>query len=249
MSGELIAILDDEVMIRASLGNALEDAGFRSVSFSSAVEFETNVARLRPQLCVIDLGLPDRNGLALLSTVAHQLGIPVIIISGRASPRDKINGLELGADDYLVKPFDIDELIARIKAVLRRARQAPSAQFKSADINGWHVDFDSLTIKRGQEIRSLSLSEAEILQIFLRAPGRLLSREQIQSSLGLQDADAYDRAIDVRISRLRTKFESDRENPIVKTVYGGGYIFVAAAVAPPGDDRAGQREGAPATRA
>lgn len=226
MSGALIAILDDEVMIRAALGNALEDAGFRSVSFSSASEFETNVARLRPQLCVIDVGLPDRNGLALLSTVTQQLGIPVIIISGRASTRDKINGLELGADDYLVKPFDFDELVARINAVLRRARQTPAALFRPTEINGWHVDFDSLTIQRGGEIRSLSLSEVEILQVFLRAPGRLLSREQIQSSLGQHEGEAYDRAIDVRISRLRSKFESDRNQPIIKTVYGGGYIFV-----------------------
>jgi DNA-binding response OmpR family regulator len=242
MSGELIAILDDEVMIRAALGNALEDAGFRSVSFSSATEFETNVARLRPQLCVIDLGLPDRNGLALLSTVAHQLGIPVIIISGRASTRDKINGLELGADDYLVKPFDFDELVARIKAVLRRARQGPSAQFRSARINGWQIDFDSLTIQRDGETRSLSLSEVEILQVFLRAPGRLLSREQILSSLGQHEAEAYDRAIDVRISRLRAKFESDRARPIIKTVYGGGYIFVGQDLAEgggPGSLRAG----------
>ncbi len=226
MSGELIAILDDEVMIRASLGNALEDAGFRSVAFSSAKEFETNVARLRPQLCIIDLGLPDRNGLALLSTVAHQLAIPVIIISGRASTRDKINGLELGADDYLVKPFDIDELIARIKAVLRRTRLAPTPSHRSAFVNGWRIDFDSLTLQRGEETRTLALSEAEILQVFLQAPGRLLSREQIQTSLGQHGGDAYDRAIDVRISRLRAKLESDRSSPVIKTVYGGGYIFM-----------------------
>jgi two-component system OmpR family response regulator len=180
---KLITILDDTREIREMLAHALEDAGFETKSYDRAADFERDLRSISPDLCIIDLGLPDKDGLGIVNRISSGTDAAVVIISGRASTSDKIVGLELGADDYITKPFEIAEVVARVKALLR---------------------------------------------IFLDSPNRLITRDHILDQLSDGQSDNYDRAIDVRVSRLRSKLHDDPNNPkIIKTIYGAGYIFIA----------------------
>ena len=186
MTLPLVSILDDEPEIRAMLVKALEDAGFRTISFSRATEFEAALKTATPDVCLVDLSLPDRDGLTLVHRLALEKGAVVIIISGRAQVQDRVTGLELGADDYIIKPFDPAEVVARIRARLRQDR------------TGAHT---------GTGLYSALMSAV---------------------SLGGGASESFDRAMDVRISRLRTKLREDPKNPqLIKTIYGAGYIFLS----------------------
>ncbi|MDF2141143.1 response regulator transcription factor [Paenirhodobacter sp. CAU 1674] len=223
-----VAILDDEPEIRRMLSDALEEAGFRTTSYGRATEFEAALKRMAPDVCLVDLGLPDRDGLALVHRLALESGAAIIIISGRAQVQDRVTGLELGADDYIIKPFDPAEVVARIRARLRkhRADAGPAAQV--AHFAGWRAHFDRyiLVDAAGTET-PFSHAEGEVLRLFLDAPNRLISRAQMQESLGGAAGESFDRAMDVRISRLRTKLGEDPKNPrLIKTIYGAGYIFL-----------------------
>ncbi len=223
----LVAILDDEPQIRLMLAEALEEAGFRTAGFGRATEFEAALARLAPDVCLVDLGLPDRDGLALVHRLALESGAAVIIISGRAQVQDRVTGLELGADDYVIKPFEPVEVVARVRALLRRGQQG-AARRERARFNGWTAHFDRylLTADDGEEV-ALSHAEGEVLRLFLDNPRRLISRAQMQESLGGTAGASFDRAMDVRVSRLRTKLREDPRNPrLIKTIYGAGYIFL-----------------------
>lgn len=225
----LIAILDDEPEIRRLLSQALEQAGFRTQSFSRATEFEAALRRITPEACLIDLGLPDRDGLALVHRLATESGAAIIIISGRAQVQDRVTGLELGADDYIIKPFEPAEVVARIRARLRRPAQTQRNGATTLRFAGWTADFDrySLTAPDGTET-PLSHAEAEVLRMFTDNPRRLITRAQMLETLGGAAGDSFDRAMDVRISRLRTKLREDPKNPrLIKTIYGAGYIFLA----------------------
>ncbi len=225
----MIALLDDEPEVLSILRDALEGAGFRTRGYSTAASFEQALPRLRPALCLVDLGLPDKDGLALVYKLAHEQGAAVMIVSGRRGVQDKVAGLELGADDYIVKPFDPAEVVARIRVLLRRGeRTAAPGRRSIAGFAGWSADFDqfALTAPDGAQER-LSRAEGEILRLFLETPNRLLSRAQIQDRIGGAAGDGYDRAIDVRVSRLRTKLRDDPKKPtLIRTIYGAGYIFV-----------------------
>ena len=223
----LIAILDDEPEIRRLLAGALEEAGFRSIAFARATEFEAALRRIQPDACLIDLGLPDRDGLALVHRLARESGAAIIIISGRAQVQDRVTGLELGADDYIIKPFEPAEVVARIRARLRKPAAAPQTG-DTARFNGWTAHFDRymLTDDAGAET-PFSHAEGEVLRLFLERPKRLISRTVMQESLGGAAGESFDRAMDVRISRLRTKLREDPKNPrLIKTIYGAGYIFL-----------------------
>ncbi len=227
MTKPLITILDDEPAIRTMLSEALEDAGYATQCFGRAAEFELALRRTTPDVCLVDLGLPDRDGLTLVHRLALEQGATVIIISGRAQVQDKITGLELGADDYIIKPFDPAEVVARVRARLRtRAAAAPTGQ--TARFNGWIAHFDrySLEDETGAET-PFSHAEGEVLRLFLESPNRLITRDYMQDTLGGAAGDSFDRAMDVRISRLRTKLREDPKNPrLIKTIYGAGYIFL-----------------------
>jgi len=225
----LIAILDDEPEIRRLLSAALEQAGFRTQSFGRATEFEAALRRITPDACLIDLGLPDRDGLALVHRLATDTGAAIIIISGRAQVQDRVTGLELGADDYIIKPFEPAEVVARIRARLRRPAQGIASRAQTVRFAGWTADFDRylLTAPDGAET-PLSHAEAEVLRLFIDNPRRLITRTQMLETLGGTAGDSFDRAMDVRISRLRTKLGEDPKNPrLIKTIYGAGYIFLA----------------------
>jgi len=225
----LVFILDDEPAIRSMLADALEEAGFRSMGFGRATEFEAALKSASPEVCLVDLSLPDRDGLSLVHRLALEQGAIVIIISGRAQVQDRITGLELGADDYIIKPFDPTEVVARIRARLRRDVTAPQATGgETARFNGWTAHFDryALEDETGTEV-PFSHAEGEVLRLFLERPKRLISRQAMQEHLGGAAGESFDRAMDVRISRLRTKLREDPKNPrLIKTIYGAGYIFL-----------------------
>lgn len=227
MSG-LVTVLEDEPEIRRVLVSALESAGFRTVGFSRAAEFERALTGMKPDICIVDLGLPDRDGLVLVHRLASDSGAAVMIVSGRAQVQDRITGLELGADDYITKPFEPAEVVARVRALMRRGRGQPRPQNR-ARFAGWTADFDKhlLTDETGAQ-HPFSQAEGAILRVFLDAPNRVISRAQMLESLGGDAPESFDRAMDVRVSRLRTKLGEDPKNPrLIKTIYGAGYIFLA----------------------
>lgn len=228
MSQPLVAILDDEPQILQILAEALGDAGFRTMTFGRASEFEAALKQCVPDVCLVDLGLPDRDGLLLVHRLALDSGAAIIIISGRAQVQDRVMGLELGADDYIIKPFEPAEIVARVRARLRKGRQVAERTTQTARFEGWTALFDSYTLvsDMGEQI-SFSNAEGQVLRLFLERPRRLISRPQMQESLGGVAGESFDRAMDVRISRLRTKLGEDPKNPsLIKTIYGAGYIFL-----------------------
>lgn len=227
MNAPLVTILDDEPEIRMLLSEVLQEAGFRTSAFARAREFEAALRQITPDVCLVDLSLPDTDGLALVHRLALEQGAAVIIISGRAQVQDRVTGLELGADDYITKPFEPAEVVARIRARLRSHRVAgPGAD--TAFFNGWAAHFDRYTLESddGREL-TFSHAEGEVLRLFLERPKRLISRAQMVEALGGSAGESFDRAMDVRISRLRTKLGEDSKNPqLIKTIYGAGYIFL-----------------------
>lgn len=227
MNQPLVTILDDEPEIRHILTDALEEAGFRTQSYSRAREFEAALNQITPDVCLVDLSLPDTDGLALVHRLALEQGAAVIIVSGRAQVQDRVTGLELGADDYITKPFDPTEVVARIRARLRAPR-GQTSNTNIAEFNGWTAYFDRYLLKDKSGTETpFSHAEGEVLRLFLESPKRLISRAQMQDSLGGAAGDSFDRAMDVRISRLRTKLGEDPKNPrLIKTIYGAGYIFL-----------------------
>lgn len=227
MTQPLVTILDDDAEIRHILADALQEAGFKTASFGRATEFEASLKTSSPDVCLVDLGLPDKDGLALVHRLALESGASIIIISGRAQVQDRVTGLELGADDYIIKPFDPAEVVARVRVRLRKNKPNDKAA-NSAHFEGWTALFDRYVLvdKNGTET-PFSHAEGEVLRLFLDGPKRLISRAQMQESLGGTAGESFDRAMDVRISRLRTKLQEDPKNPrLIKTIYGAGYIFL-----------------------
>lgn len=224
-----VAILDDEGAIRRMLSDALSEAGFRTSAYARATEFEAALNKDPPDVCLVDLGLPDRDGLALVHRLALESGAAIIIISGRANLTDRVTGLELGADDYIIKPFEPAEVVARVRARLRKSRPSPGAESNAiVRFNGWTVHFDRYTLidPEGAEV-PFSHAEGEVLRLFVEAPKRIISRAQMQEMLGGGAGESFDRAMDVRISRLRAKLNEDPKNPrLIKTIYGAGYVFL-----------------------
>ncbi|MGX0975961.1 two-component system OmpR family response regulator [Roseovarius sp. MBR-51] len=227
MTAPLVTILDDEPAIRSMLAEALTEAGFRTMTFSRATEFEAALRSTTPDVCLVDLSLPDRDGLSLVHRLALEQGATVIIISGRAQVQDRVTGLELGADDYIIKPFDPAEVVARVRARLRRGTPAPQTG-EVARFNGWTAHFDRYMLEDEKGVETpFSHAEGEVLRLFLERPKRLISRQAMQEALGGAAGESFDRAMDVRISRLRTKLREDPKNPrLIKTIYGAGYIFL-----------------------
>ena len=222
----LISILDDEPDIRDLLAETLQEAGFRTQTFGRARDFEQALKTSKPDVCLVDLSLPDTDGLSVVHRVALEQGAVVIIISGRAQVQDRIAGLELGADDYITKPFEPAEVVARIRARLRSPRLEQNGE--TATFASWTAKFDAFALvdETGAET-SMSRAEADVLRLFLENPKRLVSRAQMLDTLGGTAGESFDRAMDVRISRLRTKLGEDPKNPrLIKTIYGAGYIFL-----------------------
>jgi DNA-binding response OmpR family regulator len=238
MTGKTIYVIDDQDDLRQLVARSLQDYGYRVSGFATGQQALTAIAQIPPDLCIIDLGLPDMDGMAVIRKLVGDRPFGIIILSGRGGVSDRVLGLELGADDYVVKPFEPRELVARVASVLRRTEElktlraaAPSAQLtpapRCAHFDAWTIDSGTLTLthRDGRQER-LSRAEADLLRCFLSAPKRVLSRDHLQGEA--QDADdmAFDRSIDVRISRLRKKLDDEPKSPrLIKTVYGAGYLL------------------------
>ncbi len=227
-----IVVVEDEIEVAQTVVRALEQSGFSTEHFIRGRDLRRFLDRETPALCIIDLGLPDGDGLDLVRSLQREHDMAVIILTGRGDATDRVVGLELGADDYMVKPFEPRELVARVRAVLRRfGRQidsvAPDQASPEARFHGWIFNPDShaLIDPTGQEV-PISAAEVQLLLVLLKAPNRVLSREQLLEMASGGSYSPFDRSIDVRISRLRQKIEVDSRDPkIIKTVYGAGYLF------------------------
>lgn len=230
-----IYLVEDEPEIARIVVRVLDDFGFTAEWFRTGAELLRGLRARTPELCIVDLGLPDIDGMELVREIRKQQSTQgglcgILILTGRGYTADRVMGLELGADDYIVKPFEPRELIARIRSILRRCDPQPdktkasSAVPSVAEFSGWRFDSgtNALYAPNAEEF-SLSTAEAQLLGLFLERPNRILTREQL---LGERGVSPFDRSIDVRISRLRRKLEADPQNPkIIKTVYGAGYLF------------------------
>ena len=226
----LIFVLEDETDIARLIAGTLAEYGFRSESFGTGRALLARVKRIQPELAILDLGLPDMDGLQVLRELQEQHPCAALILTGRDGLTDRVLGLELGADDYLVKPFEPRELVARVRSILRRYQKAAavdnSAAHSTVHFADWHFDIGRLNLvcDDGREV-SLSAAEAALLQTLLKRPNTILTREQL---IGERELDPFDRSIDVRISRLRRKLEDNPQDPkIIKTVYGAGYLLCA----------------------
>lgn len=225
-----ILIVDDARDIREPLGQYLRKQGYRTQLAAQAVEARRILDEAAIDLVVLDIMMPGEDGLSLCRWLVAQGGPPVILLTAMADETDRIIGLEMGADDYLVKPFNPRELLARIRAVLRRVPPAtPIILTNKRSFSGWIHNPATRDLKH-QDGRCLELTSAEnkLLQVFLDHPHTVLSRSRLLDLTAGRDAKAYDRAIDNQISRLRRKIELDPKSPVLLvTDWGGGYALVA----------------------
>jgi two-component system, OmpR family, response regulator len=228
-----IAVLDDEVEITRLLATYLQAQGFRITQLHRG---ETLLDLMRsdpPALVLLDLGLPGEDGFGIARQLREHWRCGLVIVSGRGDAVDKVVGLEVGADDYVTKPFDLRELLARVKAVLRRlperaaAAEAPAVRLHFA---GWSLDLRArrLSDAQGRDV-ALTGGEFDLLSTFARHPGRVLSRDFLLEATRGREAAPFDRTIDVQVMRLRKKLEPDAAEPqLIKSVRGAGYILVPA---------------------
>lgn len=239
-----IAVLDDEVDITQLLAGYLKNQGFRVSQVHNGRSLLSLMQSDPPQLVLLDLGLPGEDGFVIARQLREHWHCGLVIITGRGDSIDKVVGLEIGADDYVTKPFDLRELLARIKAVLRRVApaEAPRAEPAAAAATpatappareqlhfaGWQLDLAArrLLSPSGQEV-PLTTGEFDLLATFARHAGRVLSRDFLLEQTRGREAAPFDRTIDVQVGRLRKKLEADPENPeLIKSVRGAGYLFV-----------------------
>ena len=242
-----LAVLDDEVDITRLLGHYLETQGFRVTQLHTGEALIELMGRDPPALVLLDLGLPGEDGFAIARQLREHWHCGLVIVTGRGDAIDKVVGLEVGADDYVTKPFDLRELVARIKAVMRRLEPAgtrptplPAAtplvaasEKTRLRFAQWVLDTAArrLSDAQGRDM-PLTSGEFDLLCAFARAPGRVLSRDQLLEQTRGRSAGPFDRTIDVQVGRLRRKLEVDPEDPqIIKSVRGAGYILVSPVAA------------------
>ena len=231
-----VLIVDDDREIRGLLAQYLEKHDFRTTTVADGREMRRVLERSHVDLLVLDLMLPGEDGLSLCRELRGRSQLPIIMLTARGEDVDRIVGLELGADDYVAKPFNPRELLGRIKAVLRRSAHAPRDpspdNVRGFAFGGWRLDTVTRTL-RNEESREVPLSGAEyrLLAVLLGAGNRVLTRAQLTELLRGRDADPFDRSIDVRVSRLRQILGDDARAPqIIKTVYGEGYVIGVSVV-------------------
>jgi two-component system OmpR family response regulator len=226
-----ILIVDDDREIRDLLSRFLVKNGYRATTAADGREMRKALADRAIDLIVLDLMLPGEDGLTLCRELRAKSNIPVVMLTAMGEETDRIVGLEMGADDYVPKPFNPRELVARVKAVLRRARSLPETVRPPDEtvvgFENWifNIARRELEAADGTAV-PLSTGEFNLLQVFVRHPGHVLTRDQLLDLTQGREAAPFDRSIDTQISRLRRKIEEDPKDPkIIKTVWGGGYVF------------------------
>lgn len=235
-----ILVVDDDPAIRCIVTHCLEDAGYRVTAIGDGADSARIVADTDVHLAVLDIGLPGVDGLTLTRQLRVLTDIGIIILSGRDAITEKIIGLEIGADDYLAKPFEPRELLARVRSVLRRvspprlqseanAAEAPQPSAPLYRFAGWTLDpAQRRVVSDDGRTPGLTSGEFDLLEAFVQRPNRVLSRNQLMDDLHGSQTPAFDRSIDVRIRRLRQKIEADPNSPeLIKTVRHAGYMFTA----------------------
>jgi DNA-binding response OmpR family regulator len=231
-----IAVVDDEQPAREMVGDYLRMHGFSVSLCDGGASLRRSIAQQVPDLIVLDLNMPEEDGLSIIRDLKQRTGVPIIMLTATASAIDRVVGLELGADDYLAKPCELRELLARIRSVLRRSSQQPATPSPAGQPppdrarvrfgTKW-LDHNAQALRddEGNE-HPLTASEYGLLKVFAANPKRVLSRERLMELANARDAEAFDRAIDVRIMRIRRKVEPDPAHPsVIRTVRGGGYLF------------------------
>jgi len=232
-----ILIVDDDREIRSLLADYLDANACKTVTAADGTEMRNMLATTRVDLIVLDLTLPGEDGLTLCRNLRAQSSLPVVMLTARGSALDRILGLEMGADDYLPKPFEPRELLARIRNVLRRTQALPpNLEPPAADclrFAGWRLDLTARHLVNPQSVVvALSGAEFRLLKVFLEHPNRVLNRDQLLNLTQGRDADPFDRSIDLMISRLRQKLGEDARSPqIIKTVRNEGYVLAASVTA------------------
>ncbi len=231
-----ILIVDDDPDIRELVNHEMQQQGWNAVTTGSEAEMSAALREQTPDIILLDIRLPDQDGLTIARRLRMTSSIPIIMMTGMGSDVDRILGLELGADDYVVKPFNPRELSARIKAVLRRTSRQPlepnpaeTLGHECRRFGGWFLDL-SARVLSDPSGRPVSLTNAEflLLETFVDAPHRVLSREQLLERTHSSEADVFDRTIDVLILRLRRKIEPNPQAPkFIRTERGAGYVFDA----------------------
>lgn len=234
-----VLIVDDELRIRTMLRRYLADEGFKVSDVADGTAMDAVLDREAIGLVLLDLMMPGEDGLSLARRVRQRSEIPIIMLTGKDDLIDRVVGLEAGADDYITKPFELREVLARIRAVMRRgglrsgsaaSNLATSAAGSANEIvlfQGWRLDLIRRELKRPTgDLVSLTAGEFDLLRVFALHPNRVLSRNQLMDLVKGREWAAYDRAVDTQVGRLRKKLEVDPGNPtLIKTVRGGGYIF------------------------
>ena len=220
-----VLVIDDDERLNALLTRYMDRFGF---SVNSATDPRTGLRLLKsdpPEIVILDVMLPEMDGFAVCRKMRETSCVPIIMLTARGEVMDRILGLELGADDYLAKPFEPRELVARVQAVLRRG--APPDNQERLRIGCLDVDWSSRCARLAGRDLGVTTSEFELLALLVRNPGRVLSRERILDGTRGIDWEAYDRSIDVLISRLRQKLGDDAKHPsFIRTVRGAGYVFI-----------------------
>jgi DNA-binding response OmpR family regulator len=221
-----ILLVDDEVKIIQLARDYLEHAGFAVLTARDGQAALTTARAEKPDLVVLDLGLPKLDGLDVARTLRKESNVPIIMLTARGEESDKLVGLELGADDYMVKPFSPKELVARVRAVLRRAEGAANPQAEIIRAGDLTLDVPRLRATLADRVLDLTPTEFQLLAALAARPGRILTRAQLLDAVHGVAFESYERAIDAHIKNIRRKLEPDpREPRYILTVYGVGYKF------------------------
>ena len=220
-----ILVVDDDPGIREVLTDYLGQHGYAAEGAATAAEMDRAIAARPPDLIVLDLMMPGEDGLSVCRRIAGK-GPPIVMLSAMGEDMDRIIGLELGADDYLAKPCNPRELLARVRAVLRRPRDEAAGDAPALLFAGWRLDLMRRELTRpDQQVVPLSAGEFALLRAFAERPGRVMSRDQLLERARGTDADIFDRAMDVQISRLRKKLDDGSGLEMIQTLRGEGYMF------------------------
>jgi two-component system, OmpR family, response regulator len=232
-----IIIVDDEAPAREMVGEYLKMHGFAVTLCDGGKTLRAAIETNVPDLVVLDLNMPEEDGLSIIRDLKSRTNVPVIMLTATASPIDRVVGLELGADDYIAKPCELRELMARIRSVLRRSAPVKAVAAETAGAKSakdqlvrfgtkWlDLEAQALRDDEGNE-HPLTASEFGLLKVFAANPKRVLSRERLLELANARDSEAFDRAVDLRIMRIRRKIEPDPAKPaVIRTIRGGGYLF------------------------
>ena len=230
-----VIALDDDAAVRDMIAEYLGQNDIRVTTVATGVELTAAMARDLVDLVILDLRLKGEDGMQIARKLREDSAIPILMLTGRTEEADRVMGLELGADDYLTKPFSPRELLARIRALLRRAKAQATvadavAKVRAYRFEGWELNVGLRKLKspKGEPV-DLTNGEFRILAAFLSSPQRILSRDQLLDLSRVHGAEVYDRAIDIQILRLRRKIEPDPARPqFIKTERGAGYVFSVA---------------------